>query len=202
MRSIRTVLIAMVAALAVTVSASGPAQASPEAQRGKVYRALVEQGMPAEMATALTSDPSVQLTLDGDQVLIDGEDLAEAQDEADLAMTNAIISAAKGSDYWYGLAINSLNQLKTVVYLRYSWSWMWWLRDHWDYITMLTSAACAFLPSTLAKACGALVAAWYWPLKSLISSGLSQKKCIRLRFPAPPLTDVSLWQRALVTCRI
>ncbi|WP_457255339.1 hypothetical protein [Pedococcus sp. P5_B7] len=164
--------------------------------------------MPAELAAKVATDPATIVR--GGKVYVEGVEsgraLAAAKDAErqveQLAAASVVVSAAKGSDYWYGVAVNTVGQIRTVVYLRYSWSWMWWLRDHWDYINMLSAAACAWLPGVLSAASGSIVAVFYLPLKNLIQSGLNQKKCIRIRMAAPPLADMGLTQLALVTCRV
>ncbi|KRF29938.1 hypothetical protein [Phycicoccus sp. Soil802] len=131
--------------------------------------------------------------------------LLDASSPEALAASSVIVSAAKGSDYWYGVAFNSLGQPKTVIYLRYSWSWMWYLKQHMGTINDLSQAACGLLikaGATTVAACVFMVKAYFAKMQSVINQGISAKKCLRFRIPAPPLADISLVRFDLVTCRV
>ena len=79
---------------------------------------------------------------------------------------------------------------------------MWWLKEHLQTVTMLAAAACNFLPGALSGACGILIGAFYLLSVSKIDEGIRLKKCLSIRFPAPPLIDYSLFRWDLVTCRL
>lgn len=197
MKRTRRILVAAVATLGVLAGFAAPANAVGD-ERARAEKLLVMQGMPKEVAAKVTHDPTLELKVRDGEVLVNGENFAEVQ----ALVASTIVSAAKGSDYWYSAAVNSLGQVKTVVYLRYSWSWMWWLKGHYATLTMFASAACGFLPGPLSGACGVLISAFYLYSKSKIDEGIRLKKCLRIRFPAPPLIDYSLFRWDLVTCRL
>lgn len=116
---------------------------------------------------------------------------------------SVVVPAAKRSDWWYAVAVSPSGSLRTVVNVRYSWSWMWWLRDHMDTVQGLTSAACGLLvDAKLVAACGAVVTLYFSSMKGKINQGLRAKKCLQVREPAPPVADYSLVRLDLVTCRI
>ena len=197
MRRTVRVLVTAVATVGVLVGLAGPAQAVGD-ERARAEKLLVKQGMPREVAAKVAYDPTLRVKVKDGEVLVDGEEFAEVQ----ALVSSTVVSAAKGSDYWYSAAVNSIGQVKSVVYLRYSWSWMWWLQGHYATVASLSGAACSFLPGALAGACGVLVAAYYAYSKGKIDEGLRLKKCLRIRFPAPPLVDYSLFRWDLVTCRV
>jgi hypothetical protein len=72
-------------------------------------------------------------------------------------------------------------------------------------INDLSQAGCGLLVeagATTVAACVFMVKAYFAKMKSVINQGISAKKCLRFRIPAPPLADVSLVRFDLVTCRI
>ena len=72
-------------------------------------------------------------------------------------------------------------------------------------MTDLSTAACGMLASggaSLVGACVFFVKAYMAKMVSVVNAGISQKKCLRFRIPAPPLVDFSLVRWDLVTCRI
>jgi Na+-translocating ferredoxin:NAD+ oxidoreductase RnfG subunit len=203
----KRIIMAAVAGVALALVSAAPAGAVTSSD-SRATKLLVSQGMPAQLAAKVAADPATVVR--GGKVYVEGVESGAAVSAAEdavqrveqLAASSVVVSAAKGSDYWYGVAINSLGQPKTVVYLRYSWSWMWFLKQHYGTVSALTAAACGFLPGALAGGCGVLMAAYYAYTKSKIDEAIRLKKCLRIRFPAPPLADSSLFRWDLVTCRV
>ena len=112
------------------------------------------------------------------------------------------MSAAKGSDFWYSAAVNSLGQFQVrrvpAVLLVLDVVAQGALQ-HGHYVCL---RGLRLPPGALSGACGVLIAAYYLYSKSKIDEGIRLKKCLRIRFPAPPLIDYSLFRWDLVTCRL
>jgi len=82
---------------------------------------------------------------------------------------------------------------------------MWFLHLHADTIRDLSAAGCGavfFTDSRLAAACAAVVIVYFAKMKSVINQGLSSKRCLRFRVPAPPYVDYSLENFDLVPRRL
>lgn len=196
-----TTLIALVLCMAMPANAAPPSPLMANDQRTEAKHILIGQGMPRDLAATITSDPRATVTVDAGEVYIDGTGMDEI-----LAMaSNVVVSAAKGSDWWYAAALNSLGQPRTVVYVRYSWSWMWELRNHLSNLTTYANLMCGLLSSggpTLVSACLLVVKAYMDLAGSKIKSGIAQGKCLRWRMTAPPVVDPSMLRWDLVRCRV
>ena len=111
-------------------------------------------------------------------------------------------SGGQGSDFWYQPVLTWAGW-KTAVYVRYSWTRMWYIKSHMGTPQAAATAVCGFMPTSAGiAACVSAVSVLYWRIRSLVNQGIAEKRCLRIRFPAPPLYGYVTYQATLVTCRI
>ena len=124
-------------------------------------------------------------------------------DERNRVATTASYIVGNGSDWWYGLAWTPWGY-KNAVYIRYSWSTMWYAKTHMNTFQVAATTLCGTIlkEPRLLTSCGALIAAYFYGIRYLVNTGLATHRCLRVRFPAPPLFSAGVYQYILVTCRI
>jgi len=113
----------------------------------------------------------------------------------------AIVPYTKGSDLWYSVFVCSQAPgVCTAGNVRYSWSWMWVINANKSTIQGFTQVACGALPKAAAVGCSALVVAFFSYMKGQLALALKYKQCLQFRFALPPLSALTSYRIARVTC--
>lgn len=185
----------------VAVAVSPGAFAADGADRSQAKKVLVQQGMPADVAEQVTSVPKADFKVKGKEVYVDGTSVSSITEA--LAAQFTVAPGTQGSDYWWGVAVNSVGSARTVLYFRSSWSFMWTMKLNMTDVRDLQAAACAFaipIGPVAAGVCAAVVQAFFMTMKAYINSGISKKLCLQVRMAVP--TDLSMTRFSLVKCRV
>jgi hypothetical protein len=113
------------------------------------------------------------------------------------------VPGTKGSEWWLSWTRSGAS-VKTWENIRWSWSFQYFMRSKLGYQQGFVTAACAFVPSTPAKAACALAAnTFYTYVKNLVENGIATKRCLQYKVPvttnaATVASQTRFW---LITCR-
>lgn len=113
-----------------------------------------------------------------------------------------VATAGTGNVFYTKLRLYNSSPILTGN-IRYSWSFMWKLKNGWTTNAAAAGIACAFMPSGAAKtACTAYALYVGLRMKSAVNTAISHRKCLVVTFglpPYPPYAAGRLWE---TTCTI
>lgn len=90
-------------------------------------------------------------------------------------------------NYYYTQWVYSNGTPVLTGNIRFSWSYMWKIKNGWTTNAAAAALVCGFMPTGVAKtACGLYVLYVGVAVRSKVNTAISHSKCLTVRFALPP----------------